>query len=177
MWEEYDEFNRLDQNTEEGDHEYGLDEIFEEGMSNLREEGTTPEYLNSFDYNLNSPLIADDLDNFINWYGDREHNPHMIKKSWDSRRTWLTKIGVSANDIKTSNHYHSTIGHHLLRSEVDSFDIQQLVNKTDNDAMITYEVVKAFYKGWTKRQHEFISHKKLSTPCLNYGSDENSLDT
>uniref|UniRef100_Q8B0H5 RNA-directed RNA polymerase L n=1 Tax=Vesicular stomatitis Indiana virus (strain 85CLB South America) TaxID=434490 RepID=L_VSIVS len=114
-------------------------------------------YLNHADYNLNSPLISDDIDNLI-----RKFNSLPIPSMWDSKK-WDGVLEMltacQANPIPTSQ-MHKWMGSWLMSDNHDASQGYSFLHEVDKEAEITFDVVETFIRGWGNKQIEYIKKEK-----------------
>lgn len=69
--------------------------------------GKVPEYINRFDYNLNSPLVSEDLDNFLDFLNGRSHIQLFEKDIWKHKRSWIENLNINKEDLKGPDYFHA----------------------------------------------------------------------
>ncbi len=107
------------------------------------------EHIIQHDYSLNSPLIADELDNFVKYMRGEPYEPIHQRASWSDRASFLRDHVGDIWNLGGTSSFHMWFPT-LLNEELDLGEISDLISSVDRDAAATGEVVAAFYKGWTK---------------------------
>nr|QNS83620.1 RNA-dependent RNA polymerase [Chandipura virus] len=121
--------------------------------------------LNSVDYNLNSPLVADDLTYLLDKFKGRPVPIRWKMKKWDSILDQLRKHDV---DYLRPSQLHQWFAEWMLHSKHPSKQGEEFLRTVDSEASETFEVVKSFVRGWTGGEVNFI---KKSGKHMGYCAD------
>lgn len=114
-------------------------------------------YLNHADYNLNSPLISDDIDNLIRKFNSLPIPSMWDSKNWDGVLEMLTSC--QANPIPTSR-MHKWMGSWLMSDNHDASQGYSFLHEVDKEAEITFDVVETFVRGWGNKPIEYIKKER-----------------
>nr|QPP12221.1 polymerase [Vesicular stomatitis virus] len=109
-------------------------------------------YLNSADYNLNSPLISDDMVYLIKRMNHEEVPPIWRSKEWDSPLDMLK--GCQAQPISHQD-MHNWFGTWIQNIQHDSAQGFTFLKEVDKEAEMTYDLVSTFIKGWVGKEYPF----------------------
>ncbi|AMR98951.1 RNA-dependent RNA polymerase [Piry virus] len=109
--------------------------------------------LNSVDYNLNSPLISDDVDNLLKRSRGGNVPRQWKKKNWDRPLMWMNRNHTIR--FRTSDTLHKWFGGWLLHKDFDYTQGRQFLAQVDKESKETFEVVSSFLKGWVGKDVEF----------------------
>lgn len=138
-------------------------------MPKLTDRG--PHYLNNKDYTLNSPMVQDELKNFIYYLGGRPYNTlFQTKKIWRERKSWFKSLKKDYTSVKGPESLHKTVADLLLKPQVCTHRIESLIKKTNRDAKGTHLVVQAFLKTWLKKDFLFRTRSASTSGALKYGA-------
>jgi mRNA capping enzyme len=135
-----------------------------------RKTSHTPEYINNQDYTLNSPLIADNLDYYIEYCKTGYKHPLYYNKYWLKCKNWGRQIKVNWKNLKPTNSFHKECARLWLKDSVYTMDIRNLINKADDGARQTNIVIEAYIKAWLGKESPFKSRKINQGPTLKYGA-------
>ncbi|AEG25355.1 polymerase [Vesiculovirus perinet] len=101
--------------------------------------------LNAVDYNLNSPLIRDDI-LYLLYRSRGKSVPGMwAKKNWSQTIELIRELGVELQD---PDKLHNWFGDWLLFDQHQYQQGEKFLQDVDKQAEETFEVVRAFVKGW-----------------------------
>ncbi|ACB47438.1 L polymerase protein [Cocal virus] len=109
-------------------------------------------YLNHADYNLNSPLISDDIDYLIKKYNSEQIPAMWDAKNWDGVLEMLT--ACQAKPVSSTT-MHRWLGRWLMSDTHDASQGFCFLNEVDKEAEITFEVVETFVRGWGARELKY----------------------
>ncbi|CAH17548.1 large polymerase protein [Isfahan virus] len=101
--------------------------------------------LNSVDYNLNSPLIQDDLYYLMERVRGRPVPPIWKAKNWTET---IHLVQESRLDYLPTQKLHSWYAEWLMEESHDSSQGLAFLKEVDKDSLETYEVVMSFLRGW-----------------------------
>nr|AXY65031.1 L polymerase [Hapavirus flanders] len=147
MEEENEDFNTLEDEFElsqELDQELEVDWM--EAIDSM-------EFLNQFDYNLNSPIINDHLEEFEKFYQNQSYNPVFEKNTWKSLRQLLisakVKLKVDLDDWKYHRYCISLLSRGYRPKDKSLFRtyLTECVKKTQETGI----VCKVFLEFWAKK--------------------------
>lgn len=126
------------------------------------------DYINNLDYTLNSPLIKDSLDNFVSFLKDGYVNPLFKRPKWETSKRWFYSRCDDLINLKDSRFFHPWVGK-LYRSSPDTRGFDTMLSETDEDAEVTFSVLKSFLKGWLGKNFTYQSRLDLSYHAKKYG--------
>ncbi|AEI52253.1 RNA-depedent RNA polymerase [Maraba virus] len=109
-------------------------------------------YLNHADYNLNSPLISDDIDFLIKKYNHEQIPKMWDVKNWEGVLEMLT--ACQASPILSST-MHKWVGKWLMSDDHDASQGFSFLHEVDKEADLTFEVVETFIRGWGGRELQY----------------------
>nr|UNI73977.1 MAG: RNA-dependent RNA polymerase [brine shrimp rhabdovirus 1] len=156
--------------------DFELNEYYDQNFSVETEEEYEDEgnfesmkFLNNQDYNLNSPLLSDELDAFTLFLNTKQFSNrwNVRAQNWRIDSNYFLDFFPAGAYWKGSDELHRTWGHISLKDPDTCFFADKIINQTNEDAKITGEVLDAFLKGWINENP--ISHTK-SIPffCRSY---------
>ncbi|AJR28590.1 polymerase [Vesiculovirus radi] len=116
--------------------------------------------LSQFDYNLNSPLIKDDIENLILRYRGHPVGQLWVNKDWDDI---LGLLNWRNADPRGAGDLHGWFGEWIQSSNHPVSQGVEFLSRVDAEAEITFEVVKSFLLGWTGSK---VSFSPKSGPVL-----------
>ncbi|ACB47443.1 L polymerase protein [Vesicular stomatitis Alagoas virus] len=111
-------------------------------------------YLNHADYNLNSPLISDDIDYLIKRYNAEQVPGMWSSKSWDCVLEMMRSC--QAHPISSSS-MHKWMGGWIMSENHDASQGFGFLNEVDRESELTFEVVETFIRGWSGKE---VAHKR-----------------
>ncbi|AJR28326.1 polymerase [Kamese virus] len=148
MEDENEDFDQL-QSEYELSHELDgeLDVEWLEGIDSM-------EFLNQFDYNLNSPVINDHLEELEKYLRNREYNPVFSKATWHFTKQAFNKHGyVHTKEDPDEWKYHRFCISYLRRGykpgQASLF--RSYLSSCISNARETGIVLQVFLKAWAKR--------------------------
>ncbi|AFH89680.1 RNA-dependent RNA polymerase [Vesiculovirus bogdanovac] len=101
--------------------------------------------LSQFDYNLNSPLIRDDLDNLLMRYMGHPVGGLWSQKDWDGVLTLLYHRNAEPRAVSDM---HKWFGEWIRSRDHPVDQGAEFLKRVDEESEITYDVVQAFLRGW-----------------------------
>ncbi|CAH4029030.1 unnamed protein product [Pieris brassicae] len=106
-----------------------LSTIIDEDYDQFYKENRGTEDLSNVDYSINFPLISDEVDDF------RKYIPF--------RRSWNINVWKQRKEV-------------VQKTQIPLYDkkISELLDVTQDDSSQTFEVVRAFIKGWLNKQQD-----------------------
>ncbi|APG78762.1 RNA-dependent RNA polymerase [Drosophila immigrans sigmavirus] len=131
---------------------YGSEEIEMANLDALLPElmsmkDATMNNLSNVDYSLNSPLISDEIDEFLRFVRMRYKPVRWSGKLWGDR---LSGFGAcfSPTKIIPSKDWHSSWAKMNLNPKFNQTDFSLLFRVATDAAKITAEIPQAFFEGW-----------------------------
>ncbi|WPV62778.1 MAG: RNA-dependent RNA polymerase [Wufeng bat tupavirus 2] len=109
------------------------------------------------DYNLNSPLLSDEIDAFFSFLNGRIFPQIFFNQAW-----FLTREVIDRNHIRlqpTTAVAHTWAANFFLRSPVVETNANSLLNLTEHQARVTHKVPELFFKSLQSPGLEFLSRK------------------
>ncbi|QVU40010.1 RNA-dependent RNA polymerase [Mejal virus] len=110
--------------------------------------------LNAVDYNLNSPLISDD----IRYLLDR-HKGKPIPIIWKNKNWTLTLADLQEmkSEPLNPNRLHNWFGEWLINEDHEYEMGEEFLKETDQESLKTYCVVDTFLKGWVGKKPPYLA--------------------
>ncbi|UOX72934.1 RNA-dependent RNA polymerase [Wufeng Myotis altarium vesiculovirus 1] len=102
-------------------------------------------FINSFDYNLNSPLISDDVNYLQDRISGRPVPAIWTVKDWGVPIQVGTRLKVNWNPV---THHHIWLGRWLLHDQIDTTQGVAFLQQIDQESESTYPIVSTFLRGW-----------------------------
>lgn len=130
-------------------------------------------FLNSFDYNLNSPLLSDDVDFLIHRSQGKPVPLIWKNKRWDDILGVLTSYNV---DWMFSSEHHSWFADWISEIAHPCKEAQDFLGKIDSDSEETFTIIKTFLSGWTGIQVNYPSRTNPPPPDIIYSLLQKFLD-
>lgn len=144
---------------------YDDDEAFFRNRKKLK----TSAMINNSDYNLNSPLVKDEVEGFLNFISNRSYANIHKKWNWNAKKSWMQSIEKSIRTIQSPDNYHRWVGQQLLKTKIDTTHIQNLIKKTNQDALVTHTVLGAYLKTWLSKKVTYKYRTNVNPQTLIYG--------
>ncbi|UYL95595.1 MAG: L protein [Huanggang Rhabd tick virus 2] len=145
-----DLYDDLDSFEIEADETDDLDSTVIEYLGDIKEDGEGMELINNKDYNLNSPLISDQLDELISYLKSNDNQPDNKTTNWEREEMMIMKrVLKNFNDlrqIKESNLLHKMFGKLLNRTVVTN-RYNQVGEDLRNVIRGIEEIPKSFFRG------------------------------
>lgn len=127
-------------------------------------------FLNQKDYTLNSPLIADEVDEFLKFMKKLPFNPvFRHEKTWVKREKMLRSAGVRIEDLEGSVGFHSWTTRCYQDRTKSRKGFTEFITDVENDSKQTYAVTQSFLKGWAKLDIPYKNILPLPEEVLRYG--------
>lgn len=127
------------------------------------------DFLNNVDYSLNSPLVLDELADFLNYAKDGYLSTRWNQKDFELRREVLMKY-ISFKDVNEIKSFHSWFGTYNSREVIDVKDFDLLLRKTQQDTNETIEVPHAFFRTWTGTNHPHVDKSNVPHFVRSWGA-------
>lgn len=152
----------------------GEDDYFQEqdeflGEPHVEDLKESPLHMISRDYTLNSPLIADEIDEFIVYMKEGNYNDHFDRGNWSKRKGWMRSLGLGGDRIRGSADYHRWIISQI-KSVPDSTQFMELFRRTDEEARDTFQILKAYLSCWIDLDVLFKSREDIDDRTVAYGT-------
>lgn len=130
-------------------------------------------FINSFDYNLNSPLISDDVTFLIE--RSRGHPVPLIwkNKNWEIVLEVLSDLQI---DWLSPPQHHSWFAKWMMDHKMKYTEAMRFLAKVDHESERTFIIVKTFIKGWIGNQINYPSRVTDTVPELVYSLLQRFLD-
>ncbi|AJR28347.1 polymerase [Kern Canyon virus] len=126
-----------------------LDELSKEEGEYFESNFFQFENLNLTDYNLNSPLIADDIIGYLAKLRGEKYPPIFEKSEWEERDALMKHLKFDPWDILDPAEMHKWMGNFFKTQPNNFVLINKLLSKTFDDHQITGEVFYEFKKTWS----------------------------
>lgn len=121
------------------------------------------------DYTLNSPLIADEVDGYIQYLRGDHSGLVFDRGNWEQRSLWFQDERVSEWDLNGSTSYHRwTVD--VMKLQIPGEDFQDLFDETDRDAEESFCIVKGFVKSWIGEDIYYKTRTDLDDRTARYGA-------
>ncbi|AMK09277.1 RNA-dependent RNA polymerase [Pararge aegeria rhabdovirus] len=150
----------------------GLLESIDDRLGSLRgrDHRVPLEGLINVDYSLNSPLISDEIDEFLLYIRGRPYRTSWNQKLWLHRKLALTHVGIKPDHIKPPSEFHSTFFKYLKCWKPLTHRLDKLLTQANKVHITTWEIPKAFFKTWLGKDLEPPEKSSLSPDTQKYGS-------
>ncbi|ACX83613.1 RNA-dependent RNA polymerase [Hapavirus ngaingan] len=131
--------------------EFDLDQSY---MDDQIEESM--EFINRFDYTLNSPIILDHVVNLIEYCNDGPYEKIFFKSSWPTIAQIIKKHKIRLNQCTSSyiDNIYKYIFSELMYKRPDDYKFKEILNESFNGANDTLEILRAFLRGWLGNEQE-----------------------
>ncbi|APG78735.1 RNA-dependent RNA polymerase [Hubei diptera virus 9] len=127
------------------------------------------ELLNNKDYSLNSPLLAKELNSFIEYLRTRLSWDDDTPPSWQRMSTILSTY-INQTTLIGPAKFHKWLANFNQIHIPHYTGFQKLMSHVTRDANETVEVVNAFLRGWLKKKF-MLKHQDITNPAvLKWGS-------
>lgn len=99
------------------------------------------------DYSLNSPLISDEIEEFIKFLRSQSHRSSWSPNKWTNFKNGLKHYGIHCNNIKSPSNFHSWWGRFNLGKPRDLEVVKTQLSKAQAGSN-TYNLprLKSFYQ-------------------------------
>nr|QNM37838.1 RNA dependent RNA polymerase [Insect mononegavirales virus 2] len=133
--------------------------------------GRTSDLLNDTDYNLNSPIVLDGLEEFLNFCKGSPHLRIMRKPWWKEARDKFMKVCPNLSDSLSPHLIHRIIGSILLSSFPLDESFCKVVDDTNKDHLDTSPVYNTFFRTLNPSHRDlFKIVDKHDRQVMQYGS-------
>nr|QKV49615.1 large protein [Kanyawara virus] len=123
--------------------------------------------LNQNDYSLNSPLISDDLDGYINHRCNKNYPKVFNQSDWKKRDQFFDKLGVDFESIKPTSYLHKWWGWINLSKDIDTTRANTFLLSVISSHQETFIIPQTFYKGWVSEHlNDPTTVQNLLTPNI-----------
>ncbi|AMK09234.1 RNA-dependent RNA polymerase [Drosophila ananassae sigmavirus] len=152
------------------------DPMLDDEQFNLFEDSDIPSVpgssitgLSNNDYSLNSPLVADEMVEYVRYVKYGTTSKRWSMKRWESRRTIMERH-VNLDKLLFADSFHKFFAEFNLYHPEDSTEFKELLTESINDSKDTMEIPNAFIRGWIGP--EFVPRKevKFTKEILRWGS-------
>ncbi|UHK03015.1 MAG: RNA-dependent RNA polymerase [Hangzhou tipula scripta rhabdovirus 1] len=128
------------------------------------------QFLHQHDYTLNSPLLVDQTQALIDFLKSGVKVPLYYQLNWEVKKTLLKSYlkGKSCNPIPLSN-YHNVLRQIWQDDSKNNSRFCELLRQTDQHAFRTFEVIKAYIKGWLEKEINFKPLNRIPREISKYG--------
>ncbi|UYL94379.1 MAG: putative RNA-dependent RNA polymerase [Enontekio merhavirus] len=142
----------------EGDYGFEFDEV-----------AAVADHFVTKDYTLDSPLLAGEIDAFIDDWNGMEYEEISKKRNWSNRRAWLSKNGVSRATVNGSREFHKWCGRlNQMMPNLSAF--RTFLEQVDHDARTTFKYVEAFFVGWIGDRIDFADRSGMDERTVRCGA-------
>lgn len=132
------------------DYDFPLDDL--EGFD-FGELLTGVTNLSNQDYNLNSPLLPDDTEAFLQLMNNRVSPPKRFRsRYWDLWAANMLNLSPDVSGVTNIKTSINLMGHIALDIDIDTTEIETILDEANEDTEQTHSVLKAFSKGWLNRE-------------------------
>ncbi|APG78850.1 RNA-dependent RNA polymerase [Xinzhou dimarhabdovirus virus 1] len=106
--------------------------------------------LPSFDYNLNSPLLRDEIDALIETLQHRGTDQRFVDK-WNFKESiyHLSRLQSSWSRVKGSNGFHRWFVNNIIRKEIYPVNVEELWDAMRHHGELSYQIAITFLKDLT----------------------------
>lgn len=160
------------------------DDLFEDPEDNMAPLGQLKEepFLNSFDYNLNSPLIKDRREAFEHLLDSGESDPRFPSPHWKELAAhW--RLCFNAIEAQTgipisltpSHGHHGEMAKLFLGPYLEHREFEGFIKRVNNIVKKVQPCVTAFFKGLGIRDEDCRVHTRIRGEAMRYGSIHHDL--
>lgn len=131
----------------------------------------TMSHLSNHDYSLNSPLISDEIDQFVDWMRGKDLSKRFKSEKWGRMRSLF---GLKANyfNIRKGEDFTRWFGQFNLRTKYKECpEFNMILQDAFACSIKTRCVLDAFLKGWTGRKLDWskLGTLKIGSVGLKWG--------
>lgn len=126
------------------------------------------QFLNNTDYNLNSPLLTDELDSVISQFTYRPSNKLFAQQDLGDKLDWYNSIKHPSKSLKKTSELHSWFGSINLSKVADLSPTREFLKEVDLDAEETFWVPKSFLRGWLNLEVRYRQRHKVCSDTLKW---------
>lgn len=131
---------------------------------------TGVEYLSNVDYSLNSPLLEDEIREFLKYSKGLPYRQSWNLKLWKSRLSVLDKLKCQLSMFVQPNEFHNWFGRKNLDDGCDLSLIKDLMSLSQQDSDVTYPIVAAFFRGWINKNVTNPDKTRCNPKILKWGA-------
>lgn len=143
----------------------------EDIISQAKSPDNSPKYMNNQDYTLNSPMIKDELSEFMVYLkGGTKKHPVFYHRIWEDRVKWIKKVDYNISNLIPIELYHKTCAELWSDENIDFSRITDLIVTSDRSAEETFVILQTYLSSWTGHKIKFLSRSINSKDTLRYGA-------
>ncbi|ACU65444.1 RNA-dependent RNA polymerase [Drosophila obscura sigmavirus 10A] len=128
----------------------------------------TMEHLSNVDYSLNSPLIADETDEFMKWCLKPGKNLRWNVKLWSNRKMGLGPTFKSNNLVPTGDFHKQWALFNQSKVKQPTL-FRTLFSSAVNNANKTKEIPISFFRGWLKEELNWNYKDNIPQSIMKWG--------
>ncbi|QPL20091.1 RNA-dependent RNA polymerase [American bat vesiculovirus] len=138
---------------EEND-DWGLPQESDFSPEGVYSEDDRISFMNTYDYNLNSPLISDDVDYLI-----ARHYGYNVPSIWQKKDlscplSWMEE---AKKDWHKSTEHHKWFGSWIKSENHEVTQGVSFLNRVEAESILTHEIVESFLWAWCRNEIKYIS--------------------
>ncbi|APG78684.1 RNA-dependent RNA polymerase [Hubei lepidoptera virus 2] len=140
------------------------------GFNHQSERSSPLEGLSNVDYSLNSPLISDEIDEFLKFIQGVPYRKSWNKRLWSHRKDLLKEFNVDPCKIRPTSEFHRTFARILLDPNVCTKHFKSLITGAQRESKETWEIPHAFLKAWINLDVTIPDKDKVTDETMKYGA-------
>lgn len=160
----------LDQLDYSGQSLDDLTNLFEYNDSFIPSSEVGVEYLSNVDYSLNSPLIRDEMEEFVKFLKGLPSRKSWNVNIWNKRRQAIKKVNFNLQNLIEPTEFHKWFGQKNLETKFDITQFEQLMSISQKDSDETFVIVKQFLTNWIQKDIINPNKSNCSVKILKWGA-------
>lgn len=128
------------------------------------------DYLSNVDYSLNSPLISDEIEEFMKFLRGHSYRKSWNMTTWRYRKEVINHYHDTKSNLIHPADFHKWFGRKNLSNNAHCTEFQKLLDEAQKDSDDTYPIVAAFFKGWLNKTIHNVRKNVIPNQILKWGS-------
>lgn len=126
-------------------------------------------HMSDTDFVLGSPLIADNVDAFVEHVQSRYVKPIFIKSHWSHLKDWTIAAGAPVDKLSGSSTFHSNLVG-VLQGKVNSSLFSKFLEQIDKVSRDTFVIPKKFFLRWIGKDVAYKDRSDCLPETRKYGA-------
>lgn len=126
-------------------------------------------HMSDTDFVLGSPLIADNVDAFVQHLQSKRVNPIFVKSHWGHLKAWALHSGAPVYKLSGSSTFHKNLMG-CLQGKVDCSYFNDYLEQVNRVSKETYVIPRKFFQRWIKKDIPYKDRSDCYPETRRYGA-------
>lgn len=126
-------------------------------------------HMSDTDFVLGSPLIADNVDAFVDHLQSKYVKPIFVKTHWSHLKDWAISSGAPISRLSGSSTFHKSLVR-LLQGKINCTAFNEYLEQVDRVSKATYVIPQKFFQRWIGKKIPYRDRSDCYPETRKYGA-------